>query len=78
MFNIHSEYWKEWLHLQKKLPCLGGKKLLSRQGLIDELGQNTMHGLTTGIQTETIPLHLFNYYFGIDTYSLKVMNDTAF
>lgn len=35
-------------------------------------------GLTTGLRTETIPIHLFNDYFGVDTYSLKIMNDTAF
>ena len=33
-------------------------------------------GLTPGLRTETISL--FNDYFGVDTYSLKVMNDIAF
>ena len=35
-------------------------------------------GLTPGLRTETIPIYLFNDYFGVDTYSLKVMNDIAF
>ena len=41
-FQYPFRILKEWLHLQRKLPHLRGKKLqLPRQGLIDELGQNT-------------------------------------